>query len=411
VRRGVTLAPGGCCLLGVCAALCLPAASPAASPAPATNAATAESAFALSLLGQLGSSDNLVISPYSIDEALTMADTGAAGQTGAQIDGVLHAASESDAAADAAATRSALARAIHSGSGAPTLDVANALWTQTGLAIQAPFAQTLASDFGAPPQSTNFAGAPGAALAAINAWVGDHTGGLIRNLLGQGAVTAQTAFVLANAIYLKAHWLDPFVRSQTAPAPFTTATGQTVRVPFMNQAETSYDYASGGDYQAVELPYSSSSLSLLAILPRRETLAAFQRTLSAQILTRIAGSLAPHGVNLSMPKLDLSTQLDLNGPLAQLGMTDAFGAGANFSALTRQRALSISLVEHAAYLKVDEQGTVATGATAIIAPTAVARPPSAVVDLTLDHPYLLVLRDDASGTILFLARVADPSQS
>lgn len=405
---------------GVLAALALsvalwPAVSPDARAVPvhaaAASAAKAENGFALALLHQLAGAGNLVYSPYSIDLALTMADAGAEGQTASQIASMLEAPSAGDAASYAGALRDALERAVGSGSAAPTLDVANALWTQSGLALQAPFVATLTDDFGAPPQSTDFAGSPAAALAAINSWVSQHTDALIPDLLGQGSITPQTAFVLANAIYLKARWQSPFATSQTAPAAFTTATGQVLHVPFMNQADTTYGYASATGYQAIELPYSSSSLSMLAILPRGETLARFARRLSAGSLGAIAGALRPASVNLSMPKLDLSTQSDLDAPLQKLGMTDAFTGRANFTGVTTQRQLEISLVEHAAVLKVDEQGTVAAGATAIVAPTTAVPVRTRTVDLKLNRPYLLALRDDASGALLFVALVANPAQS
>ncbi|MGD0198008.1 MAG: serpin family protein [Solirubrobacteraceae bacterium] len=374
------------------------------------RAAGAETTFALSLLDRLAPvGGNVIYSPYSIDVALAMADAGAAGQTAAQIDRVLAAPSHAAASADAAALVQALAAARGSEPGAPTLRSADALWTQTGLALEHPFVATL-GEFGAPPRSTDFAAAPQTALAAINAWVAAHTSGLIPALLGPGAVSSQTAFVLANAIYLKAHWSSPFAPSLTAPGPFHLTGGQVVRVPFMHQQDTTYGYAQGNGYQAVDLPYRSSTLSLLAILPHG-SLAGFEHSLNADTLAAVVTALKPHAVTLAMPKIDLSSQIDLDQPLELLGMRDAFGPAADFSALTRQRALNISLVEHAAVLKVDEQGTVAAGATAIVGPTAVERPPVGVVTVAFDHPFLLVLRDDASGTILFVARVADPSRS
>jgi serpin B len=376
-----------------------------------STAASAENAFALDLLPLLGGSGNVVYSPYSIATALSMADAGAAGSTAAQIDRLLHAASESEVVANASEIRRALAAAVGSGSSAPQLDIANALWTQTGLALQSPFVSTLTNSFGAPPQSTDFSSDPAAAVAAINAWVASHTDQLITKLLGQGSITPATAFVLANAIYLKAHWVHPFDATRTHPSPFTTSSGAVVQVPFMAQDDTSYDYGAGTNYQAIDLPYVSNSLSMLAILPRGISLTAFDHGLTSSSLAKIAGSLRQRNVDLLMPKLKLSTQTSLNASLQALGMKDAFGSNADFSALTKQRALNISLVEHAADLKVDEQGTVAAAATAIIGPTAVERPIDPTVEIKLNHPYLLLLRDDVSGTILFVARVANPGVS
>ena len=390
------------------ATLSLAAARSAAAAGSATS--SGESSFALSLLGRLAGPGNLVYSPYSIYTALAMADAGAAGQTASQIDRVLAAPSHGAAIADGAALQRAITAAVHGGPQAPTLDTANALWTQSGVAFEQPFISTLSDQFGAPPRSTDFAASPAAALEAINAWVAMHTNNLIRALLAPGSIGPQTTFVLANAIYLKAHWESPFVASRTQPAPFTSATGTVVRVPFMNQPDTTYRYAAGAGYQAVALPYSSSSLSLLAILPRAQTLAALERGLTPSSLAAIVARLAPHAVTLALPKLNLSTQSDLDRPLTALGMRDAFGSAADFSAMTKQRALDISLVEHAADLKLDEQGTVAAGATVIVGPTAIARPPTGIVTLRFDHPFLLLLRDDASGAILFVAQVENPSE-
>ena len=377
----------------------------------AASDAFAENAFALSLLPLLAGAGNVVYSPYSIDTALTMADAGAAGDTAAQINHVLHASSTAAALTAAAALQQTLRSAIGSGSGAPKLDFANALWTQSGLALEHPFVTALTDPFAAPPQSTDFAAAPEAARAVINAWVATHTAQLIENLLGPGSVTPQTAFVLANAIYLKAHWSNPFNPKLTHLAPFVTANGESVQVPFMSAQQTAYTYAAGSDYQAVDLPYLSSSLSLLAILPRGRSLAHFDATFSARKLAALVGGLTERIVNLELPKLKLSTQTSLNAPLAALGMTDAFSPAANFSAITQQRALNISLVEHAADLKLDEAGTVAAAATAIVGPTAIARPQQPTVTVTFNHPYLLLLRDDTDDAILFAAVVANPGES
>jgi serpin B len=216
-------------------------------------------------------------------------------------------------------------------------------------------------------------------------------------------------FVLANAVYLKANWTTPFNTGLTHDAPFAPATGASVSVPFMLANDANYPYASAPDYQAVDLPYRSSTFSLLAILPTGEPLGRFEHTLTATSLASLVGSLHTRAVDLHMPKIDLRTQTALNTPLQTLGMTAAFGPSADFRGITTATPLQISLVEHAADLKVDEQGTVAAAATGIIGPTAIAQPRGSPVTVNLDRPYLLLLRDDASGAILFVARVADPA--
>jgi serpin B len=383
-------------------------ATAAATTAP-TAAANAENAFALSLLNRLGGTGNVVYSPYSVDTALTMVDAGAVGPTAAEINRVLGAASSAAATANATALGGAVQGAASRGGGAaPTLELANALWTQQGVTLRPRFVETLTDAFGAPPQATDFRGAPQSARQAINGWVSQHTAGLIPSLLPQGSVTPATVFVLANAIYLKAHWDSPFNTNLTHTAPFTTATSGSVSAQFMRANDTPYRYAGGAHYQAVDLPYQSSSLSLLAILPTGESLARFSSTFNASALRSLVASLRLRSVNLRMPKIHLRTQTALNAPLEALGMRDAFGAAANFSGITSQAPLQISLVEHAADLKIDEQGTVAAAATGIVGPTAIALPPGQPVTVNLDRPYLLLLREDSSGAILFVARVANP---
>jgi serpin B len=385
-------------------------AGPPQARAAATAAASAENAFALDLLQLVGGGGNVVYSPYSVDTALTMAGAGAKGATAAQIDHVLGAASPTAASANADALRRAIGAATSPNTaGAPTIQLANALWIEQGVPLEAPFVSTLTATFGAAPQDTNFSGAPEAARQAINAWVSQHTASLIQNLLPQGSVSAATIFVLANAIYLKANWATPFDTRLTHAAPFTTSSGERVSVPFMSEQLAPYSYASASGYQAVDLPYRSSSLSLLAILPTGESLTRFEPTLNAGVLASLVSELRLRRVNLLMPKLHLHTQTSLNGPLETLGIKDAFGAAANFNGITRKVPLQISLVEHAADLKVDEQGTVAAAATGIVGPTAVALPSGPSVTVDLDRPFLLLLRDDTSGAILFVARVADPS--
>jgi serpin B len=379
-------------------------ASPSHFPSP-TAAADAANAFALALLPKLNPGSNLVYSPYSIATALAMAGAGARGTTAAQIATTLGAPSTTAELADARTLRHAIAAATERGSGAPTLDVANALWTQRGLRVRPPFVTTLATDFGAPPFEADFATAPQAARAAINGWVSTHTNRIIPTVLPDGSITPATRFVLANAIYLKARWATPFDPAATHPMPFTTASGRRVTVPFMSATGVSYPYADGAGYRAVDLPYRSSSLSMLAVLPVGGPLTKLEHDLTARSLAAIIRSLHERPVDLQLPKLHLRTQAALNAPLEALGMTAAFGPRADFAGITPDAQLHIGLVEHAADLRLDEQGTVAAGATVVVGPTAIAGP---AVTLDLDRPFLLLLREDRSGAVLFLARVTDP---
>jgi len=386
-------------------------AAPAAQPS-AAAAGAAENAFALALLPRLGGGGgNLVYSPYSVAVALAMADAGARGATAAQIATVLHASSPAAELAAVRVLRTAIAAAATPGASAPTLDVANALWTQTGLPIQSSFVVTLGSAFGAPPYRIDFEAAPQAALQTINGWVSSHTDRIIPSVLPPGSITSATRFVLANAIYLKARWATQFDPSKTRPMPFTTGAGRRVSVPFMSADDVLYPYAAGAGYQAVDLPYASSSLSLLALLPVGQSLAALEHTLGAGRLASIVAALRPQATDLLIPKLHVRTQTSLNAALHELGVTAAFGPGADFRGITTAAPLEISLVEHAADLRLDEQGTVAAAATVVVGPTAIALPRGRVVTVDLDRPFLLLLREDHSGAVLFVAQVSDPSAS
>jgi serpin B len=381
------------------------------SNASAAAAVDATNALGLRLLPRLGGNGNVVFSPYSIQAALAMLDQGASGSTATEIDHVLGGQSAAALAGANGALATRLQEAVdpppHTGT-LPTLLTADALWVQSGLPLESPFQSTLQQDFGAPPQTAQFATAPDAAREAINAWAAAHTAQLIKNLFPPGSITTQTELVLANAIYLKAHWANPFVKASTANGPFFIDAGRHVTAPFMTEPAFSAEYGSGAGYRAIDLPYANSSLSLLAVMPSEGTLTRLERKLTAHTFSQIIGSLSTKQVDLRMPRLTLRLQTSLNQTLESLGMADAFGPTADFSGITRKVSLQIQQVEHAAYMRVDEAGTVAAAATGISTmPTAVYAGPA--VQLSLNRPFLLFLRDDSSGAILFAGRVTNPA--
>jgi len=388
-------------------------ASPRPRPAPVgvrrdiPEAVHADDGLAISLLQRLGSGGgNVVFSPYSIETALSMVGAGAAGSTATEIDHVLDTTRPAAVAAGLAAVEDRLSAASRS-PGGPRIELANGLWVQSGLALRKPFTQTLSSRFGAPPRGVDFRAAPDAARQSINAWVAARTAHLITNLFPADTITSQTALVLANAIHLAARWANPFVSSETAPGPFYTGAGATVQAPFMAQAPVELSYTRGNGYQAIDLPYAHSSLSMLVVMPAPGTLARFEQSLGTASVARVDRALRPTRVALQMPKFHLSFDTGLVPVLSELGMPIAFSDAADFSGITSQTALKISAVQHAANLRVDEQGTIAAAATGIaVEPTAI--PVAPATRLTLDHPFLLFLRDDASGAILFVGQVTNP---
>lgn len=375
--------------------------APLNRPRALSPAATATDALGLDLLRTLGH-ENLVLSPDSIAAALAMVGTGAAGKTQAQILSTLHLRSPAQLAGIGALQRQILAEQGANGEPqAPTLDIANGLFLQDGFPVEAPFLEGLRESFGAAPQRVDFAHESPEAVHTIDSWIGTRTHGLIPELFS--SLEPETRLVLANAIYLKAAWLDPFSKDDTVPAPFY-ATGQSSQVPFMSQTE-SIPYARGGDWTAVELPYSASTLSLLVVLPTGSSLPELERRLNPALLTRIAQGMRQTRVALSIPRIHLTLHTSLVDPLKVLGITDAFDLRANFSRIAHE-SLMISVVEHAADLELDEAGTVAAAATGVgvsIYLISTPRPPPVRFDA--NHPFLFFLRDDRTGALLFAGRL------
>ena len=410
-RRRVSVT-GAFSIIVACLAAC-GAASPKAPTAPPGAAAdipaavAANNAFALAMMRPLArGGGNVVFSPYSIETALAMVDAGAAGSTATEIDHVLHTNRPAAVAAGLAAVTARLTTASQLPR-APQVHLADGLWVQSGLALRKPFTQTLSARFRAPPQAADFTGAPDTARQNINSWVAARTDHLIADLFPAGTITSQTRLVLANAIYLDTHWEHPF--TSTAPGPFYPAAGPMSTAQFMTEAPVRFAYARGRGYQAVELPYVHSSLSMLVIMPATGTLARFEPGLSTGSLARLEHGLRPTMVRLEMPRFTLTLDTGLTPVLAQLGMPVAFTSAADFSGITTKTKLKISAVEHDAYIRVDQQGTLAAAATGIaVGAMAVRAPPPALL-LTINHPFLVFLRDDATGAILFAAQVTDPA--
>ena len=335
-----------------------------------------------------------------------MTGTGARGPTAAQIARTLHLRGPRAFEALGSLQRAIAAGqavAAHGDAEAPTLDLADALFLQRGFPVLPSFTSGLQQHFGAFPESVDFSGDPTGALNAINGWASEHTEGIIPRLLE--SVPPDTVLTLVNAVYLKAAWLFQFNPSKSAPAPFHNRAGATT-AEFMHEIDH-LRFGSGPGYKAVELPYRSSNLSLLVVLPKKQSLGALQYRLDARGLAHIVHSLSLRTVRLSLPRFHLSTQVALNDALKSLGMTLPFTGSANFTGIAGAGGLYIDLVEHAADFNVEETGTVAAAATAVRVRKS--RPRRAT--FKANHPFLFFLRDDATGAVLFAGRVIRPESA
>ena len=382
-----------------------------ADPAAASSAGAALSAFGLDLYRALAADEpNVVLSPTSIALALAMARAGARGQTAAEMDAVMRAVGSDENAAwlnaldQALATRSGTFEDA-SGVGLPVaLRIANAPFAQKEMPLEPVYLEALASRFGAGLRLVDYVAQTEAARQLINGWVDGQTEHRIPELLAQGVLNRDTRLTLVNAIYLKAPWLTPFPAESTKPGAFTRADGSTVEVSMMS-ATAGMRHAAGTGWTAVEIPYIGGSLAMTVIVP--DDLATFERALTADQLASITAGLAETQVSLTFPKFSIETKAELADLLAALGMPTAFTDDADFSGITKAEQLVISNVIHQANIDVDEKGTEAAAATAVV--MGVTSAPAEPVTVQVDRPFLFALRDVPTGAILFLGRVGDPS--
>jgi serpin B len=372
------------------------------------------SAFALDLYSRLvedQGDQNLFYSPYSISLALAMTYAGARGETEAQMADALHYTLPQ---AELHPAFNALDQTLESrGEGAEgkddegfRLNIANAIWGQEGYSFLDAFLDTLAENYGAGLRVLDFAAAPEKARVRINDWVSERTEGKIEELIPEGMIGPMTRLVLTNAIYFNAAWAEPFDEENTQDGPFHLLDGGEVTVPLMRQT-ASFGYAAGDGYQAVELPYDGRELSMVILLPEEGAFASFEGALDAERLAGIVEDLGREQVALTMPRFEFRSGFSVNDALQALGMTDAFSGAADFSGMTGSPDLFISSVIHKAFVSVDEEGTEAAAATAVVMVESAM--PGEPVEVTVDRPFIFTIRDIETGAVLFVGRVVDPS--
>jgi serpin B len=369
----------------------------------ARTAATADAAFGADMYQVLaeGATDT-VFSPASVAAALRMALCGARGQTADELARALHL--DGSPGQDVAASGLSLA-ASGAGEGA-TLHAPNTVWVQSGLVLRADFTAQL-SRAAAMLAEADFAAAPEAARAEINRVIAAQTKDKITGLLPPGTVGTLTRLILANAVYLKAAWTHPFPEGATAGAPFYPEGRDcpALTVPMM-RLTASLAYLRGDGYQAVLLPYRDIGLAMAVLLPDGPMAALRPKVAAAGLGGLLAGA-ARHRVALSLPKFRLEAAFELIPVLRRLGVTEAFDDHADFGGITDTEPLRIGAVAHKAYVDVDEQGTEAAAATAVVA-VALAAFVTPPIALTVDRPFLFAIVEVATGLPLFLGQVSRP---
>jgi serpin B len=403
----------------VAAALLLSRPAAAGSPPPsqksvdaAAKLARSGNAFGFDLYQRLRKTPgNLVISPESLTAALTLAWAGARGETAAEMKRVLHLQETPD---QALAASGRLAASLRSPSGPVVLRIDHQLFAEKTYKLVPAFVEKTRKAFGAPVEALDLIGAPEPSRLQINQWIESRTEHRIRGLIPPGGISPSTRLVLADTIYFLGSWDAPFKVWETRPAPFYLTASRKQAVPTMKH-EGFYRVGRKDGVTAVELPYKGRGLSMLLLVPDKvDGLAAIEGALGAQQLDAILAALRGTFIELAMPKFELSPgSLDLREHLKALGMGSVFRPGeADLTGIARPPKrtdrLSLDGVFHQAYVKVDEKGTEAAAAT--VEGAVMGMDMGTPRRIQVDRPFLFLIRDNASGTILFLGRVSDPVQ-
>ena len=374
----------------------------------------ANNSFAIDLYRKLASEkrDELFFSPNSIETALTMTYAGAQGKTASQMAAVLHLPAGTETIntdlGDFLAELNSTAP-IDGKSRGYQFSVANALWGQKGYEFLPHFLDVLKTNYGAGLQEVDFRNDTEGARETINDWVEKKTADKIKDLIGRGVLTPLTRLVLTNAIYFKGTWTSPFDKAATRDEAFHVSVQQESNVPMMHRTGE-YGYLEDTDFQALRLPYAGGKLSMIILLPhRRDGLPELEKELTPEKLSDSFAKFVNEKVIVSIPKFKMTAQFELAPTLESMGMHAAFGADADFSGMTGKRDLMISNVIHKAFVEVNEEGTEAAAATGVVMTLAMARP-TPMPEFRADHPFIFLIRDEASGAVLFMGRLTDPKK-
>ena len=370
-------------------------------------------AFAFDLYQTLRQDDgNLFFSPYSISEVLAMAYAGAAGETEKDMAEVLNFNLPQDRLHPAFNILDLQFEQRNQGTGHGNgegfqLNVVNAIWGQQGYHFLDEYLDVLARYYGAGLRLLDFVNETEQSRITINQWVSEQTEGKIENLIPQGAINEITRLVLTNAIYFNANWNLPFDEKRTSDGVFHLLDGGTVTVPMMRQTDY-FGYAEGANYQAVELLYDGEETSMVILLPAAGQFDNFEESLDADLVKGIIGNLEKRRVALTMPKFEYESSFSLTQALSATGMGGAFTCmQADFSGMNGNYDLYISDVLHKAFISVNESGTEAAAASAVMICSGA--PPKVQEEVTIDRPFIFLIRDIPTGSTIFIGRVLNPA--
>jgi serpin B len=369
--------------------------------------------FAFKLYHQVQGSTtgtNLFYSPFSISTALAMVYAGARTETALQISATMNFPQYEKFHSD----YKLLLNGLNEGTeGKIKLNIANGLWAQKDYKFLDTYFDIVKSNYASELKNVDYTDNAERETTRkdINGWVEQKTNDKIKNLLSQGDLTSITRLVLVNAIYFYGDWAEPFEKQATQPKDFTLLDGTKNNVPFMNQ-QGRFNYYEDSKIQAIEIPYKDNKASMVIFLPNKNNgITEFETSFDYKYYQDIIAALQSTEVRLSLPKFQTTFKINLGATLSQMGIPLAFSPNADFSGMTGKRDLCISEVIHQAFINVDEKGTEAAAATAVIMKAESARMPTEPKIFNADHPFVFVIKDNATGSILFVGKIMKPEVS
>ncbi len=378
-----------------------------ATPEGIKSVVNANNQFAFELYSEFKSQDgNIFFSPHSVSAALAMTYEGAKGKTAKEMQSVLHIPE------DAQIRRPAFAgiyNEINKKDKKYKLSTANALWAQKDYNFLDEYIGNVEKYYGGKVTNLDFVTETEKSRQTINKWVEEQTNNKIKDLIPQGVLNGLTRLVLTNAIYFKGTWLLQFDKQNTREEDFRVSSGSTIKVPMMSLTgdDVKFNYAETDNLQILEMPYAGEELSMLLLLPKEDNLSAAEEALNPEKLSELKNTLTEQRVDVYIPKFKFETKYFMAETLKNMGMPTAFSGEADFSGMDGTKSLFISAVIHQAFVEVNEEGTEAAAATAVVMYTGM-RP--AIPVFRADHPFLFVIQQKETGNILFMGRVNNPAE-
>ena len=363
---------------------------------------SANNEFAMDIYKELSTdAGNLFFSPLSLETALSMTYEGARGTTAEEMQSVLHVPADENVRLEGFEE---LMTYMNSGSDDYKLSIANAVWAQKDFPFLDSFLSIVRDSYQSKVENLDFIGDTEGSRQTINTWVEDETNDRIKDLIPPEVLTLDTRMVLTNAIYFKGDWAIQFKEENTRDSDFTTGDGSVVTAPMMFQSDESFEYGQTDDLQALKLPYKGRELSMFVLLPKGD-ISELEASLSSAFVSDILSRMYEKELPVYLPKFKLETKYFLTNTLSEMGMPTAFGMAADFSGMDGKEDLYISAVIHQAFVEVNEEGTEAAAATAVVMALKGMGTPT---EFRADHPFIFMIMDDTSGAILFAGRVDNP---